>query len=293
MGLADRHYMRDDYRPSRVTIKLIVVLISAFLIQCVLITYGDVSSIKMLRNLSLSVQGLREWKIWQLITYQFLHAAPWPWHVLGNCFVLYFFGRSVEETLGARKFLGLYFLAGIVGGLLQVGLAALVPFHAGSVVGASAGVCGIVAIYCSLYPARDLTVFLYFFPITLRARLFLIVLTIFTVFSIVFPYDGVAHTAHLGGILLGVAYVRWRDKWERLLQGWKRSPDPRREEELVRASRAKGRPWRQATVENEPEDFMSKEVDPILDKISAHGIHSLTDRERKILENARRKIRKP
>jgi hypothetical protein len=45
-------------------------------------------------------------------------------------------------------------------------------------------------------------------------------------------------------------------------------------------------------AETEPEDFMAKEVDPILDKISAHGIHSLTERERKILETARRKMRK-
>jgi membrane associated rhomboid family serine protease len=148
MGLADRHYMRDEFRPSRVTIKLIAVLIIAFFIKCVLIVYGGSSSMRMLQNLSLSLEGLREGKVWQLLTFQFLHAAPWPWHVLLNCFVLYFFGRSIEETLGARKFLGLYLLSGVIGGLLQVGLSALLPVHAGLVVGASAGIRGIIAIYC-------------------------------------------------------------------------------------------------------------------------------------------------
>jgi membrane associated rhomboid family serine protease len=292
MGLADRHYMRDDYRPSRVTIKLIVVLIVAFLIQCVLTVYGSTNARLMLYDLSLSLEGLRAGKVWQLLTFQFLHAAPWPWHVLVNCFVLYGFGRSVEETLGAKKFLALYFLAGIIGGLLYVGLS-LLPLHAGGhVVGASAGICGIVAIYCSLHPMRELTVFLYFIPITIRAKYLLIALTIYSVFSIIFPYDGVAHAAHLGGIVVGIVYVRWREVWERWFQRWGRSSTRQREEELVRASRAQGRPWRQVVTETEPEDFMAKEVDPILDKISAHGIHSLTERERKILETARRKMRK-
>ena len=291
MGLADRHYMRDDYHPPNITIKLIVLLLIAFVIQSALLFYGDIN---LIEDLALSVNGVSHGKVWQLLTFQFLHAAPWPWHVLFNCLALFFFGRSVEETLGPKKFLSLYFLSGVAGGCLQLLVTVLLPRHPDiPVVGASAGICGIIAIFCALNPMRELTAWIYFFPITIRARYFLMFLGLYSAFGTLIPFGNTAHAAHLGGVLTGLAYVRWREKFERLFQGWKRSPDPRREEELVRASRAKGRPWRKAAVENEPEDFMSKEIDPILDKISAHGIHSLTDHERKILENARRKMRKP
>jgi membrane associated rhomboid family serine protease len=290
MGLADRHYMRDEYHPPNITIKLIVVLLVAFVIQSVLLFYGDIN---LIEDLALSVQGLSHGKIWQLLTFQFLHAAPWPWHVLFNCLALFFFGRSVEETLGPKKFLSLYFLSGLAGGLLHVIMTVVLPRHEDiPVVGASAGICGIIAIFCALNPMRELTTWIYFFPITIRARYFLMFLSLFSAFGTLIPFGNTAYAAHLGGILTGLAYVRWRDKWERLFQRWRRSSGQRREEELVNAARVRGRPWREGTTETPPEDFMAKEVDPILDKISTHGIHSLTERERKILDAARKKIRK-
>jgi membrane associated rhomboid family serine protease len=291
MGLADRHYMRDAYHPPNLTIKLIVVLLVAFVIQSALLFYGDIN---LIEDLALSVDGLTHGRIWQLLTFQFLHAAPWPWHVLFNCLALFFFGRMVEETLGPKKFLGLYFLSGLAGGLFQVLMTVVLPRHPDTpVVGASAGICGIIAIACALNPMRELTTWIYFFPVTIRARYFLMFLGLFSAFGTLIPFGNTAYAAHLGGILTGLAYVRWHDKLYRKFKGWRRSSNLKHDQELVSAARVRGRPWREGTVESAPEDFMTKEVDPILDKISAHGIHSLTERERKILDAARKKMRKP
>jgi len=291
MAVADRHYMRDEYHPPRMTTILIVALIGAFVIQSLLLFYGGIN---LIPQLGLTAVGMTSGKIWQLLTFQFLHSVPWPWHVLFNCLGLYFFGRSVEETLGSRKFLWLYFISGTAGGLLQV-LVTLLPNHSDiPVVGASAGVCGLIAIFCSMYPMRELTIWIYFFPITIRARYFLMFLGFFSLFGTLVPFDGVAHAAHLGGIVLGMGYVRWGERVSQRFSGWGLLRKRRRKQELVRAASVRGRPWRVKTKQAEraePEgDFMSKEIDPILDKISAQGIHSLSEQEKRVLETARKKI---
>ena len=121
--LEDRSYMREDSFSSRrsVTLILIVTLIVVWVVQNVLYTYTSVSvRYPFTEYWALSNHGLKHGRFWQLITFQFLHAGPWPWHLLFNCLGLYFFGRSVEETLGPKGFLKLYFLSGLLGGLLQI-----------------------------------------------------------------------------------------------------------------------------------------------------------------------------
>jgi membrane associated rhomboid family serine protease len=294
MGLADRQYMRDQYHPPRATTILIVVLIMGFVIQSLLLFYGRVNSVQYF---GLSVQGLKEGKIWQLLTFQFLHSVPWPWHVLFNCLGLYFFGRPVEETLGSRRFLILYFLSGIAGGILYVVTTVVLPHHADiSVVGASAGVCGLIAIFCTLHPMQELTTWIYFLPITIRARYLLLFLGLFSLFGTLVPFDYTAHAAHLGGILLGIGYVRWGEVFYAKIISWRPLKSRQRKRELVKAASIKGSRWpvlKSETPADPPsEEFISREVDPILDKISAHGIQSLTERERKILEAARNKMAK-
>lgn len=294
MALADRHYMRDEYHSPRATTILIVVLIGAFVLQSLLLFYGGVNAIG---QLGLTVAGVGAGKVWQLITFQFLHSAPWPWHVLFNCLGLYFFGRPVEQTLGSKRFLWLYLLSGIAGGLLQLLTTMVLPNHQDiPVVGASAGVCGMIAIFCSLHPMQELTAWVYFFPITVRARYFLIFLGALSLFGTLVPFDFVAHAAHLGGILLGVGYVRWGEQIYGKIFNWRPLQARQRKKALVRAASLRGRPWRTSGAPGEsetaPEEFISKEVDPILDKISAHGIQSLTEQERKILDAAQKKMSK-
>jgi membrane associated rhomboid family serine protease len=298
--------MRDDYHPPRYTTILIVVLIVAFVIEAAFLFYAPGQQVigrlpPLLEWFGLSVDGLRHGRVWQLLTFQFLHSAPMPFHVLFNCLALYFFGRTVEATLGSRRFLALYLLSGVLGGTLQVLTTVALPNHHDvSVVGASAGVCGMIAIFCALYPMRELTAWLYFFPVTIRARYFLWFVMGFSIYGTIVPFDYVAHAAHLGGILTGLAYVRWFHDSEPLprftrLTGFWRRLRLRRSRPIVKVRFPRGSDEQPSAEPGDlgATDFISKEVDPILEKISAHGIHSLTDRERKILEAARSKMEKP
>jgi membrane associated rhomboid family serine protease len=290
MALADRFYMRDSYHPPRVTPILIGVLIVAFLLQCMLMFYGDVGVID---ELGLTVAGLRQGKVWQLFTFQFLHSYPWPWHVLFNCLGLYFIGRPIEEIFGSKKFLALYLLSGTLGGLMQVAMTMLLPRHSDvPTLGASAGVCGMLAIYCTLNPMQELRTWMYFIPITIRARYLLMFVAGLSIFGTIIPFDNVAHAAHLGGILTGIAFVRWGSKFSDWL-GKLQVPRRRRDEPHTLA---RSKPWRARAARREQaiasDEFISEKVDPILDKIAAHGLQSLTDAERKILETARKKMDK-
>src|SRR4029453_17782957 len=117
--IADRPYMRDTYNPPRVVPILIGVLIVAFVVQSAMFVYGsEIGYRPLFEQLALTVDGIKHGPVWQLVTFQFLHSAPWPWHVLFNCLGLYFFGRPIEETLGPKRFLTLYLLSGVAGGLL-------------------------------------------------------------------------------------------------------------------------------------------------------------------------------
>jgi hypothetical protein len=127
----------------------------------------------------------------------------------------------------------------------------------------------------------------------MRAKFLLLFSALLTVFGIVFPMDNIAHAAHLGGMLTGIVFVRyalhWHWQWPRLRQT---RPQPLRP--LVKAPFRSSAQWGQSSARVDedlpPEEFLSKAVDPILDKISAHGIQSLTERERRILETAREKM---
>jgi hypothetical protein len=110
-------------------------------------------------------------------------------------------------------------------------------------------------------------------------------------FLIFVPMWYMAGFAHLGGLLTGIAFahvgIHWYWRWPSF-----RSRPTRRE--LVTVRSQKEAPWSYPTESSSDDlssdDFLSKEVDPILEKISSHGIQSLTERERKILETARQRI---
>jgi membrane associated rhomboid family serine protease len=288
MALSDRYYMREAYHPPKVSTWLIFVLIAAFVVQCVLLVYCGIS---VNTHLALSRVGILGGEIWQLFTFQFLHSAPMPFHVLFNCLGLYFFGRRVEEILGSRRFLAIYFLSGAAGGMLQI-LLTLLPQHPDiPVVGASAGVCGLIAIYCSMHPMDEMQTWIYFFPITIRAHWFLKFLLGFSVFGVLIPFDYVAHGAHLGGLLLGMSYVHGGQKWDQALT-WVIRPFERWTRRKTNRY-AKHAPWRKQynAPPQSSDTFVSREIDPILDKISAQGVDSLTAEERKTLADARKMMK--
>ena len=135
-------------------------------------------------------------------------------------------------------------------------------------------------------------------PVNMRAKFLLLFEGLAALFGIVFaarPKAGphIADAAHLGGMITGIIFVRYAIHWE-----WPRFDRAKRRplRPLVKAPSQKAALWgrtKNATYEDlPPEEFLSKEVDPILEKISAHGIQSLTERERRILEAAREKMAK-
>jgi rhomboid family protein len=309
--LEDRDYMRQPvyYRPyMSLTVALLVANAVVFLIECILSS----NPTRLVPDnpffyyyFALSLEGLAHGFIWQLLTYQFMHSGLL--HIFLNCWAIYVFGRAMEETLGPRKFLMLYFSSGVIGGLVEM-LGALVwPSHFGTaVVGASAAALGLVAAFATLYPERELTLLLFFvLPVTLRAKYLLWGTALLSVFCILFPGSwlavlmggNIAHAAHLGGMLTGIVFAR------QFIQGrWPWPPwgtsSPRRvaPREFAVTRAGQGKFWRSAGGKPDEElstdEFVKSEVDPILDKISAHGIQSLTARERDILEKARSKMAK-
>jgi membrane associated rhomboid family serine protease len=302
--LEDRDYMRDKprYRTWSMTTVLTVVMLGVFALQCINDVY--------LRTpveywLALTPACFGQGWVWQLITFQFLHASLW--HIAGNLIVFWWVGHFVENVLGKQRFLVALFGCGVAGGILQGLLMVLFPMRFGiPVVGASAGVAGLFAIFALL--EKDSEVRLYF-VLPVRALALLWVSGIISLFFTLVPTPremGMAHAAHLGGILAGVAWVKlgWhRDYVQLPWEGWfsrflgrRSARDYRREDELVSTRAGKNSFWRSAS--NKPDEdlstdeFVKSEVDPILDKISRHGIQSLTPREREILEKARVRMAK-
>lgn len=290
--LDDRSYMqRESWRPRwwSYTVLLMVANVLVFVLQEINFAYirFDIG-----RYFALSNEGLSHGYLWQLLTFQFLHDGPW--HLAFNMLALYFFGRVVEERLGRATFLKIYFLSGVAGGLLQAGLGWISPQHFGSeVVGASAGVLGLITAATLIEPD---SMILLFFVLPVKARYLLYAIAGISVFYIFIPSSGgVAHGAHLGGILGCWAYFHYgpllsdyfdRRRTRRIARS--------RSRELINVNFGKPGWGRKhpAAEDVPPEEFISREVDPILDKISAHGIQSLTPTERKILEEARAKMEK-
>jgi membrane associated rhomboid family serine protease len=250
--------------------------------------------------LALSKEGLAHGRVYQLITFQFLHGGLF--HLLGNMIGLYFFGRTMEAMLGSRGMLKLYLASGTIGGLLQVSLGFAFPNYFGTpVVGASAGVFGLIAAFATHAPDDPITLLIfYILPITFPAKFLLIGEGVIAVLGVIGPLirvdfeSGVAHAAHLGGMLTGIVWIRAMMSPNppfQFLRSVAKRPTLKRDSPAPVAKRG----WKAAKKKQEelpPGEFISREVDPILEKISAQGIQSLTDRERQILQAARSKMAK-
>ncbi len=137
---------------------------------------------------------------WTLITYMFLHGGFW--HLGFNMIALFFFGPRLEQRLGSRQFLVLYFASGVVGALLSLVFS---PWAA--VIGASGAVFGVLLGFARYWP-RDQILIWGIFPVEARWMVAgLTVLALFGGFS--GGGGGVAHFAHLGGFLGGWLCLKW------------------------------------------------------------------------------------
>jgi len=204
-------------------------------------------------------------RIWQLGTYMFLHGGAI--HLFYNMFSLWMFGSRVEAVWGSRDFLIYYLVCGVGAAITQwiTGPSSLIP-----VIGASGALYGILVAYGLMYPNQVVYLNL-FIPIKVK---YLVGIMILSNVLFVDHADGVARFAHLGGALTGFLYLRqdWRmGAWGRRLRGTKA-----RWQMQQNVRQAERRAEEKTTV------------DDILDKINQHGIGSLTERERKVLDEASR-----
>ncbi len=147
--------------------------------------------------------------IWQLATYMFLHGGFF--HILLNMLALWMFGSELEYLWGSKRFLQYYFITGIGAAITNT---LVQPHSMIPIIGASGAIYGLLLAYGMYFPERR--IYLYFlFPIP--AKYFVIIfggLEFLEAFSR--SHDGVAHIAHLGGILFGFLYLRlYRRGWFR------------------------------------------------------------------------------
>jgi len=142
--------------------------------------------------------------IWQLATYMFLHANVM--HILFNMLALFMFGSDLERTWGSKRFLKYYFVTGVGAGVCSwlVSVNSIVI-----TIGASGAIYGLLLAYGVLWPNR--VVYLNFlFPIKIK-WLVLIYGAIAFISSISGNEPGVANVAHLGGMVIGLVYLKWKD----------------------------------------------------------------------------------
>jgi membrane associated rhomboid family serine protease len=151
---------------------------------------------------------------WQIVTYSFLHGNLM--HLLFNMLALYMFGSDIERVFGERRFTIYYFVCVISAAVAQLCMAAIGNWPPYPTVGASGGVFGLLLAFGLYFPRR--MVMLIFPPIPMPAWLFVTLYGLLELFlGITGTSQGVAHFAHLGGMLGGYLLIRsWRSRsWMR------------------------------------------------------------------------------
>lgn len=262
-----------------------------------------------------------DFHIYQFVTYMFLHGGLT--HIFFNMFALWMFGNVIEQVWGPKKFIFYYICCGIGAGFVQEvvqygtymyeGLAAYQYVNTGSVqmttdayinlwttIGASGAVYGILLAFGMIFPNERL--FIIPFPFPIKAKWLIVGYFAIELFSAMnAPGDGVAHMAHLGGMLFGWILIRYWKKHSDSSQRFGRNNGmeffdrmKRKFDERQHASRMKAEhtdnPCRETDEEyNARQHKIQEEIDAILDKIRKSGYDSLTKEEKqKLFDQSRR-----
>ncbi|MBK6765503.1 MAG: rhomboid family intramembrane serine protease [bacterium] len=244
---------------------LILANVTVFAAQEILGWHGFLIS-----NFALIPEDFFHGKVWTLFTYMFLHGGFS--HILFNMLALWMFGSMLERVWGSKEFLKYYLLTGLGGGLCY----ALFNMHSPvPTVGASGAIYGLLLAYAVLFPENVIYIW---FVIPVKAKYFAIIFGVIEFLASFNPGSGVAHLAHLGGMVMGYAYLKWgklrHSAPGQRMREWKRKLDEsaREREELE--------------IEN-----VRREVDELLDKINRVGMDGLTKEEQKRLEKASKFLR--
>ncbi|HUS58848.1 MAG TPA: rhomboid family intramembrane serine protease [Planctomycetota bacterium] len=263
-----REFLRTMPPVSRA---VLIATLAAFLVQLILfhlLKQADYNAkvIQIFGLLPASVLS-RHLRLWQLVSYLFLHSIDNPLHILFNMFVFAMFAPEVERAMAAKRFALLYFTCGVFAAALTC---VLTPRSTIPVVGASGAILGVLAAFGSLFPKRVVYVFLVL-PMKAKHCMFLLAgLEVFSVF-VGNPDSPVATVAHIGGFIAGFLFIRY--EWtvrSMLLRSIERHYD--REQESDRQIRER--------------------VDDLLDKVAREGIGGLSWREHSFLKRASKRFKK-
>ncbi len=143
---------------------------------------------------------------YQIFTHMFAHAVPDPMHILFNMFMLWMFGKTLENVWGPKRFLTFYLICGIGAAAAHLLIQHLTGGYA-YVVGASGAIFGVFAAFAMLFPNTEM--YIMFLPIPIKAKWVAIGSMAIDLFGGISrtPGDNIAHFAHLGGALTGVIIV--------------------------------------------------------------------------------------
>lgn len=226
---------------------------------------------------------------WTFGTYMFAHGGLLPLAV--NMLVLLMFGPAVERRMGGGGFLRYYLLCGL--GAPAVAFAMSLVTGVEPFVGASAAVFGVALAFAMAWPQARIFVFPLPWPVPVKALV--AALAALDLAPLVLdPTGGLAQLAHLGGFLLGYAYL----KGESLMERRAAVTVERERETPVLVTHQPAAESAEAPVErpaNRPgpsRDDVAEEMDRVLDKISQHGLASLTAAERRFLDEMSRQMRR-
>lgn len=283
MGFQDRHYQQINggggYRggnlqtsgfglpkPPQVVKYLLIINVVVFILQLLFRDeekYGSPFAGSLEYYFSVStIYKEHYFQFWRLITFQFLHSVHDAFHLLFNMIGLYFLGSMLERAWGGKRFLVFYLSCGFVGGAIYLAACMLGILHSGSLVGASGGVLGLLGACAILFP--QVSVILFIFPVPIRTAASLLTI-VYLLMVLTGGSNAGGHLCHLGGMATGAIWVLGRPYYA--------------------AQKAK---YEQAAVRKDKQvgEKQQYEVDRILAKVHEKGVHSLTSREKRTLQQA-------
>ncbi len=226
---------------------------------------------------------------WSIVTYSFFHGGLW--HLFWNMVLLYFSGRIFLNLFGSRRFINVYFLGVIVGGLTFLLSYNVFPAFLDvqtALIGASAGVTAVLIFVCSYIPNQEVRLF--FFNVKLwYIGAFFVLMDLIQI-----PISGNAggHLAHLGGALLGYVYARQLLKGKDIGEGFSRTLDgfaglfKKQEKKAPLRTVYKKKNQSRAAQKDFDKEAKQRKIDSILDKISKSGYESLSKAEKDFLFKA-------
>ena len=299
------------------TKNLLVINVLAFLATYVL----QRSGIDLNALLGLHFFKASNFHVYQFLTYMFLHGGFT--HILFNMFALWMFGSVIERVWGPKKFLFYYIVCGVGAGIMQEkvqyvnyvvqGLAAYEYVNMGgaqismdsyinmwTTIGASGAVYGILLAFGMIFPNERL--FIIPFPFPIKAKWLIVGYIAIELFSALSgPGDGVAHMAHLGGMLFGFLLIRYwqrhpdssqrfgRSYGQEFFDNMRRKYEDRQRRQHHADMHAEQSRRRETDEEyNQRQRQNQEEIDAILDKIRKSGYDSLTKEEKQKLFDQRR-----